>query len=102
MQWLPGVGGSWEWFDFQYLASLSTDAVPTMARLYQESETHDEHLAAAIACHAFMNDEYAYDSYSYSKEYTWSSYNYSRSQALKDWQSPDGITWRRSIPRAQR
>lgn len=78
---------SWNRLDFQYLASLSTDAVPTLARLYRESDEPDQHLAAAIACHAYNSDEYDYDSFYYRKKYTWSSYNVSRSQALMEWKA---------------
>ena len=80
--------------DISYLASLSEDAVPTLSRLYQTSQTDQEKevVAGTIACLAAVNENYDYSEHPYSN-YPWQSFHISRLRAQEDWQarmkSPD-------------
>lgn len=45
-------------FDFSYLMTLSVDAVPEMVLQYELGHPRRDELAAALACHAVIHDEY--------------------------------------------
>lgn len=77
----------WEQFDFQYLASLSTDALPELSRQYHDNQQMEQRLAAAIACHAFRNEEYNYEEFYKWSKYNWSSFHLSRYRARQEWDS---------------
>ncbi len=68
--------------DIAYLASLTVDALPTLASMYQDSEreSDQELLAGVIACHAEWNDHYDYDRDA-NQRYTWTSFHFSRLRA---------------------
>jgi hypothetical protein len=78
-----GVGA--EKLDFQYLASLSTDALPALVDMYQQKPELAEELSAAIACHAYHFEYYDY-SKAFSSDYVWSSFHLSRYLAQREWQ----------------
>ncbi|MFN2146309.1 MAG: DUF4153 domain-containing protein [Anaerolineales bacterium] len=84
----PNTERSYSEVDIGYLASLSEDVVPTLSRLYQESQSplEKEVIAGAIACHSHVNDNYDYQNAPY-QNYTWQSFNVSRFMAQKDWQT---------------
>jgi hypothetical protein len=74
----------WE-LDIPYLASLSLDVVPTLSELSARTSSSGEsphtgsnHTAAALACHAALNQDYHYD-------YSWKSFHFSRIWAASTW-----------------
>jgi hypothetical protein len=74
-----------ESLDIATLASLSEDAVPVLAKLYNEEENGlGEEIAAALACHAELNREYDYDPRP-DKTYAWQSFHISRFRAQQVW-----------------
>lgn len=82
---IPNESGEFS-LDIPYLASLSEDAVPTLARLYAQADTalEKEVIAGTIACHAAVNGYYDYPNDEY-RNYTLTSFHLSRSQAQADW-----------------
>ena len=72
--------------DISYLATLSEDAVPVLARLYQEADSplEKEVVAGALTCHAAYNDFYDYENHPY-QNYTWQSFHLARYQAQQEW-----------------
>ena len=77
----------WE-LDVPYLASLSPDVVPALSEMYAlaSSPAESGQVAAALACHAALNQDYHYD-------YSWKSFHFSRLWAGQVWgvhrQSPE-------------
>lgn len=68
--------------DVTYLASLSEDALPVLAELYEseENEAVQENIQGAIACHAFRNDKYD------RTDQDWQSFKLSPFQARQAWE----------------
>lgn len=77
-----------ETLDIATLASLSEDALPTLANEYAraDSSTAQEYIAGAIACHAALNNDYDYQSDPYQR-YSWRSFHFSRNAAQNLWQN---------------
>lgn len=70
-------------FDVSYLASLSEDAVPALLDEYGQLDLAAQpdladQVAAALACHAAMHENYSID-------LPWQSWNWSRSRANQSW-----------------
>ena len=82
-----------EALDISYLASLSEDAVPALAEVYEASSSGPEReaIAGAIACHAAIKNQYDYAS-DPNRNYTWQSFHFSRYNAQRTWQSLEDST----------
>jgi len=85
-----GGDGSGRTTDIYYLANLSTDAIPPLARAFTASAADSverEVIAGAIACHSVWNDPDELD------DKGWRGYHLSRSRAAQQWatwqQRPD-------------
>ncbi len=80
------VGRTGTSVDIGYLGTLSVDALPVLAKMYDkaESELEKEVIAGAIACHAVRNEDYDYSEREY-PEYKWQSFHLSRYRAQRVW-----------------
>jgi hypothetical protein len=87
-----GRTASGEVLDVGYLASLSEDALPTLADQYTQADrlADQEALQGAIACHAVNNYDYDYAEVPY-RNYTWQSFHLSRYRAQQAWEDLGGL-----------
>lgn len=74
-----------ESLDIAYLASLSEDALPALADLYNTDDGDlNPEIRAALACHAELNHQYDYQNHPY-RSFPWQSFHLSRFRAQQIW-----------------